>query len=347
MKKCFVISPIGQPGSDIRENADAVLDYIIDPALKELDIQAVRADKLSDPGLITDQMLAAILNYDLCIADLSGHNPNVFYELAIAQAAERPVVLLKLAGESIPFDVKDYRLIEYDLKPKSIRTDKWIPILKSQVSSVLDPGYKPPRLMHGRLSSRSDGFRSYLINARSEEFGDAPRYHEVVQDAAQYCRLMGISLKVWASEDGRRVLHDLAERGVPVRILIMDADNAGSAAMINTDLPSEDLEAVKRQTGRMAQYFQEIAAKSKLTFEARRLAKGLPHFQLIITEHTALVLQYMFARGTADSPLQQFPAGSQLHRAFLEEFDKLWKLNEGPANATLPVRPAEEMKQAG
>ena len=37
----------------------------------------------------------------------------------------------------------------------------------------------------------------------------------------------------------------------------------------------------------------------------------------------------MFSRGTADSPLQQFPSGSQLHSAFLDEFDKLWKLSEG------------------
>jgi hypothetical protein len=60
---------------------------------------------------------------------------------------------------------------------------------------------------------------------------------------------------MWALEDGRRVVDDLAGRGVPVRILIMDAENPGLAPMINTDLPSEDLEAVKRQTEKMCQYF--------------------------------------------------------------------------------------------
>jgi len=273
-------------------------------------------------------MIAAILNYDLCIADLSGHNPNVFYELAIAQAAERPVVLLKLAGEVIPFDVKDYRLIEYDLKPKSIKTDRWKSVLKDQLSRVLSPDYKPPRLLPGKIISKSDGFRSYLINARSEEFGDAPHYHEVVQQAGRHCYLMGVSLKVWGSEDGRRVLNDLAARQVPVKVMIMDAGNPGLTAMINNDLPSEDLEAVKRQTERMAKYFQLIAADSAPTFEFRRIAKGLPHFQLIATEQTVLVLQYMFSRGTADSPLLQFPSGSQLYQAFLGEFEKLWNLNE-------------------
>ena len=327
-KKCFVISPIGLPGSDIRERADAVLDYIIEPALRDLAIEAHRADRLAEPGLITDQMIAAILNYDLCVADLTGHNPNVFYELAIAQAAERPVVLLKLAGEIIPFDVKDYRIIEYDLKPRSIKTDRWIPSLKDQITRVLAPGYKPPKLLRGTSISKLDGFGSYMINVRSEEFGDAPRFHEVVQRAGQYCCLMGVSLKVWATADGQRVLQDLASRRVPVKVLIMDAKNPGLASMINSDLAAEDLEAVKKQTQRMAEYFQGVAVANPATFEIRRINKGLPHFQLIATEKTVLVLQYMFSRGTADSPLQQFPSGSQLHGAFLDEFDKLWKLNE-------------------
>lgn len=51
MKKCFVIGPIGEPDSDIREQADAVLEYIIQPALRDMGIEAVRADKMAEPGL--------------------------------------------------------------------------------------------------------------------------------------------------------------------------------------------------------------------------------------------------------------------------------------------------------
>jgi hypothetical protein len=92
-------------------------------------------------------VIEAIQTYDLCIADLTGHNPNVFYELALAQAARRPVVMLKLAGEAIPFDVNGYRVMEYDLKPRSIKTDKWLPDLKDQVNCVLAPDYEPPQLL--------------------------------------------------------------------------------------------------------------------------------------------------------------------------------------------------------
>lgn len=326
MGRCFVISPIGSPDTIIRENADAVFDYIIQPALSNMNIEAVRADKLAGPGQITEQMIAAILDYDFCIADLSGHNPNVFYELALAQAAERPVILIKLVGEPIPFDVKDYRLIEYDLRPRSLKTDKWIPILQEHVKVVRQPEYKPPKLLRGKSVSKSEGIRSYLINARSDEFGDAPRYLDVVEKANSYCDLMGISLKSWGNEDAKKVLLSLSERGVPTRILVIDAEHPGLSTMINPRLPSEDYESVKRSTAKMADHFASIAQKAS-TLQVRRIREGMPHFQLIVTEKTALVLQYLFSRSTGDSPLQQFPAGSHLHRAFREEFEALWNAN--------------------
>ena len=256
MKKCFVISPIGQPGSEVREQADAVLDYIIRPALKDMGIEPVRADQMAEPGLITDQMIVAILNYDFCIADLSGHNPNVFYELAIAQAAGRPVVLMKHAGQAIPFDVKDYRLIEYDLRPQSMKDDRWVSVLKEHVERVLAPDYKPPRLLGDKISSASDSDQSYFLNARSEEFGGAPRFHDIVRNASEYCNMMGVSLKAWGSIESEHVLESLTERNIPIRILIMYSKNPGLGAMINGALlPAEDLEDIARQTDRMAEYF--------------------------------------------------------------------------------------------
>jgi hypothetical protein len=67
MKQCFVISPIGLEKSEIRKHSDDVLECIVKPALKECDIEAVRADQMEEPGKITEQMLRAILDYDLCI----------------------------------------------------------------------------------------------------------------------------------------------------------------------------------------------------------------------------------------------------------------------------------------
>ena len=86
-KKCFVISPIGAPGSQIREDADAVFDYFIEPAMSDAGIEAIRSDHLEKPGRITEQMFREVIEADVCVAVLTGYNPNVFYELAVAQFA--------------------------------------------------------------------------------------------------------------------------------------------------------------------------------------------------------------------------------------------------------------------
>ena len=44
MKKCFVISPIGAEGSEIRKNADETLEFVITPACDSRDYEVIRAD---------------------------------------------------------------------------------------------------------------------------------------------------------------------------------------------------------------------------------------------------------------------------------------------------------------
>jgi hypothetical protein len=105
MKSCFVISPIGIPGSDVSEHADDVFDFIIRPAAEKAGYAPVRADHEARPGTITEQMYDHILGDDLLIAILTGHNPNVFYEIAVAEAAARALILLIEDGQSVPFDI--------------------------------------------------------------------------------------------------------------------------------------------------------------------------------------------------------------------------------------------------
>ena len=113
--QCFVISPIGDEGSEERQHADDVFDYIIKPAVETRHLIAIRSDHIETPGLISTDMYKRILGDELCVVVLTGMNPNVFYELAVAHAAARPVVLLIQKGEEPPFDLKDHRYVEYDV----------------------------------------------------------------------------------------------------------------------------------------------------------------------------------------------------------------------------------------
>jgi hypothetical protein len=113
-KTCFVISPIGSDASDQRKRSDLVLKHIFKVALEPLGYTVVRADEISEPGSITLQVLERILSSDLVIADLTDHNPNVFYELAVRHASEKPVIHVIATGQKIPFDIADMRTISVD-----------------------------------------------------------------------------------------------------------------------------------------------------------------------------------------------------------------------------------------
>ncbi|WP_142856390.1 hypothetical protein [Salinigranum halophilum] len=113
-KECFVICPIGSEGSDERERSDKLMEHIIEEAVGGYGYTAVRADQMSDPGSITRQIIQKVVESDLVIADLTGHNPNVFYELAVRHATARPFIQLIDSSDTIPFDLAHMRTIDYD-----------------------------------------------------------------------------------------------------------------------------------------------------------------------------------------------------------------------------------------
>lgn len=116
-KTCFYITPIGEEGSEERRHADLLLGQIVEPAIEELglDLAVVRADKMTQPGMISQQILQHVLGARLVVADLSFHNPNVFYELAIRHATKLPTVLISRTAERSPFDIADLRVVRLDM----------------------------------------------------------------------------------------------------------------------------------------------------------------------------------------------------------------------------------------
>lgn len=114
-KTCFVASPIGAEGSDIRERSDLILEHVIEETVRPLGYTITRADQLAVAGSITSQIMSHLVTSDIAIFDLTGHNPNVFYELAIRHAAAKPYVQIS-DGSPLPFDVTIYRTIPLDYR---------------------------------------------------------------------------------------------------------------------------------------------------------------------------------------------------------------------------------------
>ncbi len=112
-KTCFVISAFGST-PDEQRGYKQVLRHLIQKVLESRYV-VVRADQIDDEGLITNQIIEHLLEDDLVVADLTGLNPNVFYEVAVRHAARKPIVHLITKGQDIPFDVANMRAVPYAL----------------------------------------------------------------------------------------------------------------------------------------------------------------------------------------------------------------------------------------
>ncbi len=112
---CFIIGPIGDENSIVRQRADKLLKHIIGPICKENSVTAIRVDKISNSDVITDTILKNLNSADLVIADLTDHNPNAFYELGYRVAIGKPLIQLIEKGKPLPFDVSVVRTFTYDL----------------------------------------------------------------------------------------------------------------------------------------------------------------------------------------------------------------------------------------
>ncbi len=114
-KICFIISPTGGENPETKKRSEQIYKHIIKPALEHCGYRPVRSDQISEPGTITSQVIQQVVDAPLLVADLTGTDPKVFYELAIRHALRKPVVQVIKKGEHIPFNVSGAGTIHIDL----------------------------------------------------------------------------------------------------------------------------------------------------------------------------------------------------------------------------------------
>jgi tetratricopeptide (TPR) repeat protein len=114
MKSCYVIMPYGGDSEASRRHFSGVFEGIIAPAARNAGYSVKRSDIAGEPGSITNDIIRDLAEADIVIADLTLGNANVFFELGIRHAFRKSgTVHIIDATHKLPFDVRQYRVIEY------------------------------------------------------------------------------------------------------------------------------------------------------------------------------------------------------------------------------------------
>ncbi|MER6949536.1 hypothetical protein ABT294_36540 [Nonomuraea sp. NPDC000554] len=116
VETCFVLMPF-------RPELDEIYKEIVLPLFDEagFGLRCYRGDEIFGTSAIIQDIWHAIRRARVVIAELTGRNPNVLYELGLAHVLRKPAILLTQSMEDVPFDLRHLRCILYSLGPAGLR----------------------------------------------------------------------------------------------------------------------------------------------------------------------------------------------------------------------------------
>ncbi|HTF03280.1 MAG TPA: hypothetical protein VK826_04610 [Bacteroidia bacterium] len=146
-KSCFIIMPFSKMVHGSKElgkdDVDYIYQHVIKKAVEEycIDGKAVFKDVRrfdSNFGSIIDGIVGNLNDADIVIADLTGKNPNVMYELGVRHALKRGTVVITQNKDELPSDLRDYMCIEYVFSDTTTQQPKFYEAFKTALHETLD-----------------------------------------------------------------------------------------------------------------------------------------------------------------------------------------------------------------
>lgn len=183
---------------------DKAFDDIYKLGIKEtattLGILAERVDEQFYQEGILERIYRQIELADLIVADMTGQNPNVFYEVGYAHAKGKLCILLTQKAEDIPFDLKHHRHIVYGMSIGELRTQlaEEIAWAKSQIDTIRSSRIKVTLKDASGLLEKSKFIASGTVNFKID------LHNETSNTSAEIDAIYFYSSKGWIlRQDGK------------------------------------------------------------------------------------------------------------------------------------------------
>lgn len=189
---CFVIGPIGDWGAPINsperlafEHSQRRMDYVVIPACKAHGLIPVRADNISEAGEITEQVFRRLRDSDLVIADVTGGNPNVMYELGLRHTRNKATIQIS-ERDNHPFDIGMIRTIRFNTSETGLVEAR--NGLEKAIGTALSQDFQP--VTATRIFHDDKGGPLEHEHEQIGEHDEAPGFLDMLADAEEAAPLL-------------------------------------------------------------------------------------------------------------------------------------------------------------
>ncbi len=300
---CFVIMPYS-------EGSDRLYAEIIAPVLAQLPgdgVLALRADRIGPRALtLKAHVEDAVRSADFCIADLTGNNPNVMYELGYASASQKPVILIReRARGELPANVREAIVLDYS----PAEADSFRESLAEQCRRVLQSIAARPSARQG------------VAGAPAEFLEGNEPLNRLLESVSSRLLALVFSPAPFLTQ----VMPKLRERtspGLSVRLLCSNPESEFSQARakdINVDVARlrsgmwRDLQQVQRQ----AREFRGARIEVRVT-------DGYAANAIYLSDEMVLLAPYISASGARGAPQLLFGRSAEIYSLLEREFERSW-----------------------
>ena len=236
---CFVLMPFGVKTDTVGRSIDfdRIYDNVIKPAVRDAQLEPLRADEEKEGGIIHRSMYERLLVCPYAVADLTLANANVFYELGVRHAArpQSTVLMYERSGQRLPFDVAPLRTEAYTVDDRSVVIDE------TRVRSRIAQRLRDARdqIVDSPLYQSLPGIVAMDVSSlETDGFRERVRYRQDVEERLAAARYLEESARVAAVKEVHASLRPLADKeaGIAISLLLSyrDADDlSGMLAAID------------------------------------------------------------------------------------------------------------------
>jgi hypothetical protein len=347
---CFVLMPFGRKpdGRGRVVDFDIVYKRLIAPAVAAVELDVIRADQEHVGGTIHKPMFERLLFCDYAVADLTGANPNVYYELGIRHAVRpRSTILLVAEGTALPFDIAPMRAIPYRLDKRG-----------QPAAADSDVAQIAARLGQSRRSAFDDSPlfqlvegmpRVQLPHSRADVFRERISYSRSFEERLAAARRSGKgaldAVRKIAGEPIFDHMHDV-DSGVVVELFLSLRDVKGYEEMVQFHARMPE----RLQRTRLVQEQLAFALnRLKRHLEAERVLRKVIRRHGSSSETSGLLGRIYKDRWLEECKADERAARALLKRAiqvYLEGFEADWRDSYPGVNALTLMEVADDPRRA-